>query len=57
MKHEKFYGKTISELRKMSVDELKELLKNNIHVYQMFGKTCSDKGMLIMLLTKCKYTH
>lgn len=53
----KFYGKTITDLRKMKVQELKELLKNNDNKkYQMFGLTCHDKGTLIMLITDKKYS-
>lgn len=53
----KFFGKTITELRKMKVQELKELLKNNDNKkYQMFGLTVHDKGTLIMLITDKKYS-
>lgn len=44
--------KTITELRQMSVDELKTYLYRwNPQKYYMFGQTCSKKGDLISLIT------
>ena len=48
--------KTISELRRMTVDELKTYLyRCNPKKYYMFGETCSKKGFLIQLITDGKY--
>ena len=48
--------KTISELRGMTVDELKAYLYRwNPRKYYLFGETCSKKGMLIHLITDGKY--
>lgn len=48
--------KTITELRQMSVDELKaHLYRWNPKKYYMFGETCSKKGDLISLITDNKY--
>lgn len=49
--------KTITELRKMSMTELKYyLMQMDKRKYYMFGKTCNNKGMLLQLITSCKYT-
>ena len=50
------FPKTITELRNMSVDELKAYLyKLNKEKYYMFGETCSKKGDLISFITNNKY--
>lgn len=49
--------KTITELRKMTVDELKDYLKEiNLVKYDLFGRTTNKKGLLIQLITNGKYT-
>lgn len=50
--------KTITELRKMKVRELKQyLMQIDKRKYNMFGRTTNKKGMLIQLITCCKYTR
>lgn len=50
--------KTITELRKMKVRELKQyLMQIDKRKYNMFGRTIHKKGMLIQIITGCKYTR